>query len=193
MLIFGDHGESFGEHAGDQFHGRYLYDQSVRIPMMLYSSTLFPERQDFSGRFSTKDVPATIFYLLGRDEPIGQSEVAFSKQPDDAVYLSNIYGGVKLGVVTGSGPEKFMYFPNAKQDYLFDLAADPGEEINRVASRSPEEIQRREQELIQWYFYQTSYLDQRFPPHPKVETATTKVTPSFGTDTLPVSAAHAAK
>jgi arylsulfatase A-like enzyme len=163
VLIFGDHGESFGEHAGDRFHGRYLYNQSVRIPMMLYSSALFPERQDFNGRISMKDVPATLFYLLGRDEPIGQSEVAFSKHPDDLVYMSNVYGGFKLGMVDGSAPEKFMYFPSTKLDYLFDLAADPGEETNLVASRPLEEIRGREEQLIQWYFYQTQYLDQKFP------------------------------
>jgi glucan phosphoethanolaminetransferase (alkaline phosphatase superfamily) len=66
VLIFGDHGESFGEHAGDQFHGRYLYNYSVRIPMMLYSPSLFHGRQDFDGRFSTKDIPATLLYLLGK-------------------------------------------------------------------------------------------------------------------------------
>jgi hypothetical protein len=163
VLIFGDHGESFGEHAGDRFHGRYLYNQSVRIPMMLYNSALFPERQDFNGRISIKDVPATIFYLLGHDEPIGQSEVAFSKQPEDLVYMSNVYGGFKLGEVAGPGPEKFMYFPSTKLGYLFDLSTDPGEEDNLVASRPTAEIQRREQELIQWYFYQTHYLDQEFP------------------------------
>ena len=163
VLIFGDHGESFGEHAGDRFHGRYLYNQSVRIPMMLYDSAVFPERQDFDGRISMKDVPATIFYLLGQQEPIGQSEVAFSKQPGDLVYMSNVYGGFKLGMVDGLAPEKFMYFPSTKLDYLFDLATDPGEETNLVPSRSPEEIRQREQELIQWYFYQTHYLDQEFP------------------------------
>jgi glucan phosphoethanolaminetransferase (alkaline phosphatase superfamily) len=163
VLIFGDHGESFGEDAGDRFHGRYLYNQSVRIPMMLYSSALFPERQDFNGRISMKDVPATIFYLLGHDEPIGQSEVAFSKQSDDPVYMSNVYGGFKLGMVNGPAPEKFMYFPSTKLDYLFDLTTDPGEETNLVASRPREEIQRREEQLIEWYFYQTHYLDQGFP------------------------------
>ena len=173
VLIFGDHGESFGEHAGDRFHGRYLYNQSVRIPMMLYDSALFPQRQDFDGRISMKDVPATIFYLLGHDEPIGQSEVAFSKQPDDLVYLSNVYGGFKLGEVAGLGPEKFMYFPSTKLGYLFDLATDPGEENNLVTSRPPAEIQRREQELVQWYFYQTHYLDQEFPRRTKATGAAT--------------------
>jgi glucan phosphoethanolaminetransferase (alkaline phosphatase superfamily) len=166
VLIFGDHGEAFGEHTGDQFHGVYLYNQSMRIPMVLYSPMLFPKRQDFDGRFTIKDVPATLLYLLGRDYKIGQSEVAFSKQPQDIVYMSNVYGDFKLGEVIGTGPEKFMYLPSKNLGYLFDLSSDPAERNNLVAAQTSQEIQQRKQELLQWYFYQTAYIDQQFPVHP---------------------------
>ena len=171
VLIFGDHGEAFSEHTGDQLHGNYLYNQSVRIPMLLYSPSLFPERQDFGGRVSMKDVPATLLYFLGIDEQLGQSEVAFSKQPDDTVYMSNVYGDFKLGMVEGLGPEKFVYLPSKNLGYLFDLATDPDERNNLVATRSPEEIRQRKQQLIQWYFYQIQYLEQAFPRHLGPETA----------------------
>ncbi len=171
VLIFGDHGEAFNEHTGDQLHGNYLYNQSVRIPMLLYSPTLFPQRQDFGGRISMKDVPATLLYFLGYDEPLGQSEVAFSKQPDDPVYMSNVYGDFKLGMVEGSGPEKFVYLPSKNLDYLFDLATDPDERNNIVATRPPEEIRQRRQQLIEWYFYQIHYLEEAFPRHMGAETA----------------------
>jgi glucan phosphoethanolaminetransferase (alkaline phosphatase superfamily) len=172
VLIFGDHGEALGEHAGDQLHGTYLYNQSVRIPMVLYSPTVFAERQDFAGRFSMKDVPATMLYFLGYDQQLGQSEVAFSKQPDDPVYMSNVYGDFKLGMVSGLGPEKFMYLPNKNLGYLFDLATDPSEHNNIVASRPADEINQREHQLIQWYFYQIQYLEQAFPRRMGAETAT---------------------
>ncbi len=171
VLIFGDHGEAFSEHTGDQLHGNYLYNQSVRIPMLLYSPSLFTQRQDFGGRVSMKDVPATLLYLLGNDEQLGQSEVAFSKQPDDTVYMSNVYGDFKLGMVEGLGPEKFVYLPSKNLGYLFDLATDPDERNNLVATRSPEEIRQRKQQLIQWYFYQIQYLEQAFPRHLGAETA----------------------
>ncbi len=176
VLIFGDHGEAFGEHAGDQLHGSYLYNQSVRIPMLLYSPTLFPERQDFDGRISMKDVPATLLYLLGFDESLGQSEVAFSKEPDDPVYMSNVYGDFKLGMVEGSGPEKFMYLPTKNSSYLFDLSVDPEERNNLVAAQSSGDILRRKQELIRWYYYQIRYLDQAFPRHTEAASAETPVT-----------------
>ncbi len=171
ILIMGDHGEAFGEHAGDQLHGVYLYNESMRIPMMLYNSAVFAQRQDFGGRFSVKDIPSTILYLLGRDQNIGQSEVIFSKQPDDPIYMSNIYGDFKLGEVSGSGPDKFMYLPGKKQAYLFDVSADPKELTNLAPTRSPEEIARREQELLGWYFFQVHYLDQMFPHRSAVEQA----------------------
>ncbi len=171
VMIFGDHGEAFNEHTGDQLHGNYLYNQSVRIPMLLYSSSLFPQRQDFYGRISMKDVPATLLYLLGDDEQLGQSEVAFSKQPDDPVYMSNVYGDFKLGMVEGPGPEKFVYLPSKDLSYLFDLTTDPDERNNIVATQPPEEIRQRKQQLIQWYFYQVHYLEQAFPRHMEAETA----------------------
>jgi hypothetical protein len=64
-----------------------------------------------------------------------------------------------------------MYLPNKNLDYLFDLSTDPGERNNIVASRPPEEIRQREQQLIRWYFYQIRYLEQAFPRHTEAETA----------------------
>lgn len=171
VMMFGDHGEAFNEHTGDQLHGNYLYNQSVRIPMLLYSPTLFPQRQDFGGRISMKDVPATLLYLLGDDQQLGQSEVAFSKPPDDTVYMSNVYGDFKLGMVEGLGPEKFVYLPSKNLSYLFDVATDPEERNNLVATRPPEEIRERKQQLIRWYFYQIHYLEHAFPRHVTAETA----------------------
>lgn len=163
VLIFGDHGEAFGEHAGDQLHGVYLYNESVRIPMLLYSPEVFPERKDFGGRFSMKDVPETLLYLMGYDQHLGQSQVIFSARPDDLIYMSNLYGDFKLGMVSGPGPEKFMYLPTKKLSYLFNDASDPEERDNLVASRPPEEIRQLQKQVLEWYFYQTHYIDKTYP------------------------------
>jgi hypothetical protein len=86
--------------------------------------------------------------------------------------MSNVYGDFKLGMVSGLGPEKFMYLPNKNLGYLFDLATDPSEHNNIVASRPADEINQREHQLIQWYFYQIQYLEQAFPRRTGAETAT---------------------
>ena len=161
VLVFGDHGEAFSEHLGDVLHGIFLYDQSVRVPLLLWDPELFPVGREVEARFTLKDVPATLLFLLGEDERLWQSEVIFGRAAGDKVYLSTVMGDHKLGMVAGD--EKFMFRPQRAVSYLFDLARDPEERHNLAPLRPRPEIEARERELLAWYAYQTAWHDLNFP------------------------------
>jgi arylsulfatase A-like enzyme len=61
VVITSDHGEEFLEH-GFLEHAWTLYQESVRIPLVVWAKGLAPER--VAGRVSTVDVPGTLLDLL---------------------------------------------------------------------------------------------------------------------------------
>jgi hypothetical protein len=62
IVVTSDHGEAFGEH-GKKYHGRQLYDESVRVPLVLFADGL-PARR-IETPVSTIDAAETVAHLLG--------------------------------------------------------------------------------------------------------------------------------
>jgi glucan phosphoethanolaminetransferase (alkaline phosphatase superfamily) len=160
VVFFGDHGEAFEEHLGDSMHGHYLYDESIRVPLLFYDPALFKSRRDIQARFTLTDLPATLLSMLGIDEPLGQSEVVFDKTSTEKLYFSNVYGDFKLGMIAGH--EKFVYRPELGVSYLFDLTQDPEEHQNLVSMRSSHEIETMQRDVLQWYVDQGAYDAKRY-------------------------------
>lgn len=159
-LVLGDHGEAFEEHPGDSLHGRYLYDGSVRVPFVIHAPHLIPARRDVPGRFSMKDVPTTLFYLLGLDPELRQSRNIFARRPEDPIYLSTVYGDYKLGLVEDE--RKWVYWPRRSLSYLFDLERDPGEFVNQIGEVDGDEVLARQRDLLAWYASQIDYVESEF-------------------------------
>jgi glucan phosphoethanolaminetransferase (alkaline phosphatase superfamily) len=160
LVVLGDHGEMLGEHS-DAIHGRFLYEQSVRIPGLLVNPGVFPARIDLDAACQVKDVPRTLLYLLGLDRPFGQSENVLAKSADDPIYLCNVYQDYKLGLVRGT--EKFVLRPDRNLAYLFDLAADPAEKRDLSRDAAPGRIAELRREVLQWYWWQVDEVERRFP------------------------------
>ncbi|HSR13287.1 MAG TPA: sulfatase-like hydrolase/transferase, partial [Thermodesulfobacteriota bacterium] len=46
LVIAGDHGQAFGQHQPDNYlHYRYLYNENLEVPVILYQPRLFPARK----------------------------------------------------------------------------------------------------------------------------------------------------
>ena len=91
-MLVGDHGEAFEEHPeqGHLGHGDWLFEQSVHIPLIFWSPTLFHGERD-DRLVQQKDVAATLSWLAGDARPtlsFGQSVFFFAK-PTESVYLSS--------------------------------------------------------------------------------------------------------
>ncbi len=160
LVILGDHGEALGEKF-DRGHGNYLYQHSLRVPFIIYNPNLFESRIDVSARFQLKDVPSTLLYLLGEPSEINQSVNIFSKGDADQLYLSNVYQDFKLGMITDQ--TKFVYRPTYDISYVFDLDADPNENVNIVNRYSKAELKAMKRKVLVWYRYQTHYIEEHFP------------------------------
>jgi len=163
-LVLADHGEALAEKTGDTIHGKLFYDYSVRVPCVLLGRGVFSKAQQCSARFQVKDLTATLLSLLGDPSGMRQSQNIFGKHPDDPIYMSNVFQDFKLAKLAGS--EKFVFRPGIRASYLYDTSEDAEEATNRIDRLDREEIQRRQRELLQWYYYQIEYLEREFPPVP---------------------------
>ncbi|HOX25712.1 MAG TPA: sulfatase-like hydrolase/transferase [Candidatus Krumholzibacteria bacterium] len=134
IVVVGDHGESLGEH-GEPTHGLFLYDSTVRIPLIFAGAALDGRARRLDDRVvSIVDLRPTLEDLLGlaRSEPCDGISLFAPPAADRAVYLET---ELPLGLA-GWSPlfalrtrtEKFVLAP---QPESYDLAADAGETRNR--------------------------------------------------------------
>jgi arylsulfatase A-like enzyme len=133
VFLFADHGEEFFDH-GDLEHGHTLYDELLRVPLIVKSPGLAARR--VSGSVSLMDVAPTLLDLAGYSPDLlgegveGRSLLTLAKgSPDPSVTERDLalgrvlYGPVQWGSLRGA--EKYISTKGKEQ--LFDLAKDPGE------------------------------------------------------------------
>ena len=65
LFIVGDHGESFGEHAGVFCHGMSLYQTEVHVPLVIIPPGVGTAPRVVREAVSLRDLPATIVEILG--------------------------------------------------------------------------------------------------------------------------------
>ena len=66
IVVVGDHGEAFGEHEAFS-HGRFLYDEHLRVPLLVRAPGRFPTGKVVAGSCGLADVAPTILGLAGID------------------------------------------------------------------------------------------------------------------------------
>ncbi len=68
ILFCSDHGEGLGEHD-EQEHGIFIYDYSIRIPLIIRAPWMIKRGSTYTGLFETVDIMPTILGLLGITSP----------------------------------------------------------------------------------------------------------------------------
>lgn len=158
VVVTGDHGECFGDPHPTWGHGFRLWDESVRVPLVLWSPRLFPA----GGRSTTVgghvDLSPTVLDLLGLPAPAaweGRSLLAKDRPPRAYFYAAN--DEYLLGVREGSF--KYVYNATRGREQLFDLSKDPDEQAN-VAARFPEKCRVLRQRLAAWKHHAAGRLEE---------------------------------
>jgi arylsulfatase A-like enzyme/Flp pilus assembly protein TadD len=141
IIIAGDHGEDLGDH-GEMSHGIFLYDSTVKIPLMMACPGRLPAGVAYEPPVSLVDVFPTILDILGMGpEGIsvqGRSLLEFLHQgsePERALYLETMTPLENMGwsPLTGviAGRYKYIRAPKAE---LYDVGRDPVERENLLES-----------------------------------------------------------
>lgn len=164
VIFLADHGESLGDH-GYWGHGRYLYDDSLRIPMAL----VWPGRVPVTTVHEPAliiDLAPTVLGLLGISEPAAFRGYDWSRvfrgeepAPVRPTYFQAHKGAVHtdhssssaridglLEIARMVGPRKEVYDVIDRTIRIYDTEKDPGELVNLAGPRT-----EPSPELVTWY------------------------------------------
>ena len=141
-LVTADHGEEFFEHGG-KGHNKTLFDEVVRVPLILHWPEQVPAGRVRSEQVQLIDVAPTLAFAAGLREPLavqGQNLAptlaAASLPPRPALLELSIDRGHQRALRT---LDHKIYRPAARTPAsIFDLASDPGEYSPRKADAAAE-------------------------------------------------------
>jgi arylsulfatase A-like enzyme len=145
IVVLSDHGEAFGVHsfAGQEmfFHGQTLYDELLRVPLIVKVPGVSPRKHD--GVVELIDVAPTIADVLGVARPAswrGRSLVPAmvgEALPDKAAFAELLpapsWNHKAKAMVSADGKWKLFYRTDDRRYELYDLAADPEERTDLFA------------------------------------------------------------
>ena len=147
VVAAGDHGEAFGEH-GEYAHSIFVYDTTLRVPLLM-SGPGIPPGTRVTEPVTLADVAPTVMRALGvpmADVDGIDLSPAFSRAPlpQRELYAESFaplveFGWAPLRAVR-SGAWKLIAAPKPE---LFNVATDPGEQSNAIASQ-PDAARRLE-------------------------------------------------
>jgi tetratricopeptide (TPR) repeat protein len=158
VVIAGDHGEGLGDKV-ELGHGIFLYEETLRVPLILYNPAVFPRSQVIESQVRLIDVAPTILEIIGlKNEAAGmtgQSLVHWlrgkSREDLDSLvetfYPRENFGWSELvGLVSG----RWKYIQSPRPE-LYDVKNDPGEREDLSASSAGKAVEMKkklEQELL---------------------------------------------
>ena len=152
LVIFtADHGEEFWEH-GLRGHGKQLFEESLRVPLILRWPALGRPGRRLAGPVALVDVVPTVLDLLGlpvSDLVQGRSLVG-GRDRAASVHARLDLGEESLSALV-TGPWKLIRADGARRSALFHLGSDPGErrDLARVESDRVEALEAQLRQRIE--------------------------------------------
>ncbi len=145
VVVTADHGESLGEH-GEKTHALFIYDATVRVPLILRYPRRLPRGKVYAGPVRTVDIVPTVLAELGLPgggETQGQDLLPALRgetpPPDLPQYCESLLSQVGFGMSplfgVRHGGWKWIRAPKPE---VYDLRGDPRE----LANLYPREARR---------------------------------------------------
>lgn len=134
VIVTADHGESLGEH-GEKSHAVFVYDATVRVPLLLRCPRLLPHGKVYAGPVRSVDLVPTVLAALGLPGggetqgmdllPALNGEVP---PPDLSQYSESLLSEVGFGMAPLYAVRHAGFkWIRAPRPEVYDLKADPRE------------------------------------------------------------------
>jgi arylsulfatase A-like enzyme len=173
FLVTADHGEEFMEH-NRLGHGGDVVSQLLRVPLILWGSDYVASGSKITHNVQLLDVMPTLLEIFGIevDAPLqgdslvplmagdGRRSAAFEDRPIFAA--THMSEPPKFSLTRESW--KLNVYPRQSQLSLFDLASDPGEQVN-LARRYPGTVRRMLRSLLELHGQLPAYEGQGATRH----------------------------
>jgi arylsulfatase A-like enzyme len=152
ILFTSDHGEGFGEH-GYRFHGRSVYDDQIRVPLVLYWPGVKPGVR--RNPVTLLDLSATVLDLAGVEDPPVQRGISLrpyveteSEPPFERPILADMPPAPLTRTLRAliKGDHKLIHYVAENHYLLFNLRQDPAEKRNLLRVE-PDRAREMKEEL----------------------------------------------
>jgi lipoteichoic acid synthase len=149
FVIFGDHGEGFGEH-GRYVHEDNPYEESLRVPLIIHAPWRFQHGERVEELSNLTDILPTVLDLLGYEVRGGKypGYSLLRPLPEDRTLFFSCTNRDKC-LASIKGYEKYIHHYGDEPDEFIDLSVDPLEKRNLGDERA-EEARKRRDELLAW-------------------------------------------
>jgi arylsulfatase A-like enzyme len=153
FVVFGDHGEAFGQHDGNSGHSLFIYDENVRVPLIVRLPHARPMR--VWRPVSVVDVGPTILDLVGVRPASNLDGVSLLDPAARLSFFFTDYSRPWVGLRDGCW--KYLLDIDAGRSRLFDVCADPDEVADRSGDLGANELAYRLR-AMQWLAHTRSAL-----------------------------------
>jgi arylsulfatase A-like enzyme len=149
FIIYGDHGEGFGEH-GRYVHEDNPYEESLKIPLVIHDPKRFYSGERVEGPSNLTDILPTVLDLLGYEVKTGEypGYSLLRPLPKERTLMFSSFNKDKY-LASIQGFRKYIHHYGNQPDELYDLSKDPYEERN-IADERAEEARERCDKLLAW-------------------------------------------
>jgi hypothetical protein len=136
VVVYGDHGEAFGQHQGNFGHSLRLYDENVRVPLVVTIPGVTDAGRRVTRVASAIDITPTILDLVGAPMAGGYEGASLLAPAERLALFATDYSTVWFGLQDGC--TKYLRDVEGARDHLYDTCKDPDERANVESARTGE-------------------------------------------------------